>query len=170
MDDFLDEFKSETKKLVADMIEILETIETDFNSRERLKDYGLFVDRILGGASSLGLESEHKEYLDNMAHYAEICKLVAYRGAEIERSQDFYIIVTAILLDATEMLQEFVLALNTDQQKDIKDLLSKTFLERLKIVNQQFSDHTRGSVVVQDDQVPRKTSQEEIDALIDALL
>lgn len=171
MDHLLGEFKSETKKLVADMLEILEGIEEDFSSRKQLEEYGLFVDRIMGGAKSLdaNLAKGGDDRLEKIGNYAGICKLVAYRGANIESNQDFYFIVVGLLMDATEVLATIIKDLNTDNEKDILEVLGATFIDRLKLVNQQFDLHSRGITEIQEDQGPQKATQEEIDALIAAL-
>ncbi len=168
MDEFIVDFKVEAKKLVTDMTDILEGLEGDFSLKEGLNDYGQLVDRILGGAKSLELNSESPRNLQDIGNYAEICKLVAYSGSQISKNEGLYNIVVALLLDATEMLGEMILATDTGEEKNIKELLSTTFLERLKLINQQFDVNTRGSLEISENQ-SKGATQNEIDDLMKAL-
>lgn len=162
MDELLEDFKLETKDLTQDLIEILEEIEGDFSLVKRLEEYGQVVDRIMGGAKSIAIALDDSTYMDNIGNYAEVCKAVGYKGSQIEENEHFYNIVVALLLDATEMLMEFLENLGTDKEKDIKAILNKTFLERLKWVSSQFDKNTRSSVAI----AGGKASQGQIDDLL----
>jgi hypothetical protein len=48
----------------------------------------------------------------------------------------------------------------------VKELLGKTFIERLRVINQQFDEHTRGSTEIIGGHGPKKVTQSEIDALL----
>merc|ERR1711976_794029 len=128
MDELLVEFKSESKDLISELMTILEDLEDDPGKVKDLENYGQIVDRIMGGAKSLAMAVDDSETLNRIRTYAELCKAVGYKGSQIEGNEEFANIVIALLLDATEMLEQMVVTLGTDQQKDIKQHLNQTFL------------------------------------------
>lgn len=145
-DEILDEFKEESKALTEQMIEVLEEIEGDFSQVSRLNDYGGLIDRIMGGAKSLALSYPTEHSIHRIAAYAEICKIVGYRGAQIQDNAEFFNICVALLLDATEMLDKMLDRISDIPNQGIQSLLTTTFLDRLHWVNSKFSETTRASV------------------------
>jgi hypothetical protein len=172
MKEMISEFKDESKSLIEQMITILEEIEGDFNKKVQLENYGQVVDRIMGGAKSLVMAMDtseliEKEKMEKVGSYTELCKIVGYKGSQIESNQEFYNIVVALLLDATEMLDKLVENLGNNLRPNLKEVVSNTFLDRLRWVSQHFPANIRGSVAV--DKGVKKSatqSQEEIDALL----
>ena len=170
MDQLIDDFKEETNNLVTEMMEILEKLEDSFEDHKDLSNFGQLVDRIMGGAKSLELmDSPYSPQLKDIGNYAEICKIVAYRGSQIESNASFFNIVVALLMDATEMLADLIFNLKTESQKEVKEVLTNTFLERLKLINQQFDQSLRGSLDISKDQGPKGATQNEIDELMKSL-
>lgn len=165
MDEIVVDFKEESKELIGQLNQILAECEGNFDKRIRLEEYGQIVDRIMGGSKSLAMVFDDTTHIDKIGSYAELCKLVGYKASQIENNVPFYDIVVGLLMDATEMLEEISNSLATPQEKDIKDLLSKTFLERLQWVSQQFDENTRGTVAI-DQTGKKKTGQSEIDDLL----
>ena len=72
-------------------------------------------------------------------------KLMANKAAQIHNNPQFYFVCVALLLDATETLQEMVTHLDK-QNSSFKNYLSETFLERLKWVSDQFGKDYRETV------------------------
>lgn len=167
MDEIVVEFKDESKKLVDEMLEILEEVDGQFNHRFLLENYGQMVDRIMGGAKNLALAIENSDNIAKIGKYAELCKLVGYKCSQVENEQLFTVAV-ALLLDATEMLQDMVKNLGTSHEVDITSLLNNTFLDRLSWVATKFDESLRGSVAVNKGDVQKK-SQEQIDTLLKQL-
>ena len=165
MDEILVDFKQESIELTESLIAILEDIEMDFSKVERLDEYGQVVDRIMGGAKNVAMFSDNPDYINNIADYAEICKLVGYKGSQIEGNESFFNIVVGLLLDATEMQLEILNALGTEKEKSIKEHLNETFLDRLKWVSNKFDENVRGSLSL-DKKTSTKASQSDIDDLL----
>ena len=147
MDEILEDFKSESKALIADLINILESVEGDFTKVEELEQYGQVVDRIMGGASTVSMTMDDPSEIEKIAKFAELCKKVGYRASQIEKNEDFFHITVALLMDATETMESVVDSLGRER-KNWNEFLSSTFLDRLKFVNSHFSENTRASVAV----------------------
>lgn len=163
------EFKSESKDLVEELIDLLEEAEeTGIQSKVKLDKYGQIVDRIMGSATSLSMTVEDSQYLEKIGHYAEICKIVGYKGSQLENEQ-FFNVVVAMLLDATEMLQQMVKELGTAEERDLKDLLTDTFLDRLRFIDSQFDENLRGTVAAKEEPGEDSSTQAQIDDLLAAL-
>lgn len=174
MSEMISEFKTESKSLMTQMTDILEDLEGDFSKKQKLEDYGQLVDRIMGGAKSLVLilddEPIEKEKMERAGQYAELCKMVGYKGSQIENNPEFYNIVVALLLDATETLDRLIDNLGNNKKSELKEVVTNTFLDRLKWVSQHFPSHVRGSVAVDKGLTKDKAqSQADIDALLKQL-
>ena len=168
MDEILEDFKAESKSLIKDLLEILEDIEGDYSKKQKLEEFGQLVDRIMGGAQSVAMGYDAEHQIHRISKYAELCKLVGYKASQIEKNEQFYNIVIALLLDAVEMLDELVTKLETEEEKNIQEILSKTFLERLQWVSEHFDENMRASVAVTEDE-GQKMSQNQIDDLLKSL-
>lgn len=165
MDELLTEFKAESKGLAEDLVNILEEIEGKFSQYKRLEEFGQIVDRIMGGASSLA-HAINVPQLVQISKYSELCKLVGYKGSQNTSDEQLYTIVVAFLLDAVEMLQIMIDNLGDDHAKPIKELVSNTFLDRLRWIDKRFAAGLRVSVAVKSD---KEQSQDDIDQLLKTL-
>ncbi|OQW48573.1 MAG: hypothetical protein A4S09_04025 [Proteobacteria bacterium SG_bin7] len=164
MDEILVEFKDESKRLVNEMAEILEEVDGQFSHKFLLENYGQLVDRIMGGAKNMATMGLAKgPGVEKIGKYAELCKLVSYKSSQVDNEQLFTISV-ALLLDATEMLQEMINQFGTPQEVDVKSLLNATFLERLTWIATKFDEKLRASVAVNKE--PSRKSQDQIDMLL----
>lgn len=167
-DEILKEFQSESKNLIENLLQILEECEGHFDQVQRLGEYGQKVDRIMGGAQSIGLTiNDPSHFIHKVGDYSAICKAVGYKASQITDNEEFYEICVALLLDATETLNEMVDFLLDEEAKDMKDIVSQTFLDRLNWVSAQFGAEYSASVSVQ--KTEGKMSQEEIDGLLKKL-
>ncbi len=165
--EILKEFQAESKTLVQQMQEILERCEGNISRAQSLEDYGLNVDRIMGGAKSLALEAGADHILNKIGDYAAICKAVGYKSSQIRNNVAFYDICVALLLDGNEVMEAMIDAIAEDENLEIKKLFTGPFLERLKWVSNEFGDNVRASVSIQ--RPAAKLSQVDIDSLIKKL-
>lgn len=167
MDKIVVEFKQESKDLIEQLHEILDEIEGEFSKRHRLDEFGQVVDRILERAKGLELEFDDPTQVKKIGKYAELCKLVGFKASQIEDNEQFYDIVVALLMDATEMLEEITNSLATEDEKSVKQSLSKTFLERLQWVSKQFDQNT--AVSDETESVETEDGQDQVEALLKAM-
>ena len=165
MDELISEFQSESKTLIGQLIELLESIESDYSQYKRLEEYGNIVDRIMGAAKTMAEAMPGlKNSLDSIGQYSELCKTVSYKGSQVSNNESLYNVVVALLLDATEMLQDMVTNIGDHALVDVKKVLSKTFLDRLRWISQQFDENLRSSV-----DIKQKTNQASIEDLLKSL-
>lgn len=163
----LKDFLVESKTLIERMTDILEKCEGDLSQAESLEEYGQNVDRIMGAAKSLGVSVKDPQALiHKIGDYAAICKAVGYKASQIRDNSAFYDVCVALLLDGTEVLGQMLDGVSTGKN-EIKELFSKTFLERLKWVSAQFGAQYRATV---ENKAPKvKMNQSEIDDLMKKL-
>lgn len=167
-DEILVDFQSEANTLLSELLEILETCEEDFSKVQELEGFGQRVDRIMGGAKSLALQYTDPDHLiHRIGDCAAICKIVGYKASQIKDQKNFYDICVALLLDATEMLEQLVAALTDSDSAKGKTLFTPAFVERLRWVSSQFGADVRASVDV--NQGTNKLKQDEIDDLLKKL-
>jgi hypothetical protein len=168
--EILKEFQTESKGLITFTLEILESIEGDYKKVSRLEEYGQTVDRIMGGAKSLALTAGPDHFIHKVGDYAALCKAVGYKASQIKDNPQFYDICVALLLDATEMLQDMIDDIAETDHKNIAEVLTVTFLDRLRWVSSQFSPDVRASVDVNKGAKQTRMSQNDIDDLLAKLL
>jgi len=162
--DIVKDFMLESKGIIQDLVDLLESVEGDFSQVSQLEGYGQKVDRIMGGAKSLALLVPQDHPLHMVADYAALCKAVGYKASQIQGNPQFFDICVALLLDATETLSEWIENLGKDSAEDMKSSLTTTFLERLRWVSNQFGADVRSSVDA--NQKSKKMDQNEIDDLL----
>lgn len=164
--EILNDFYAESKGLIEELIELLESMEGDFSQLETLTIYGNKIDRIMGAAKSIALMAEPDHGLNLISDYTSLCKLVAYKAAERKTNSKLYDVTVALLLDATEALNILMtqLELPLDQ---LKKTISPNFIERVRWVSQQLTkpvEATPGAGVAAD-----ALGQSEIDQLMKKL-
>ena len=161
------DFQNESESLLKSMNEILENCESDFSQVKRLEEYGQSVDRIMGAAKSLAM-ADGSKVLGQVGDYAAFCKAVGYKASQIKDNEQFYGICVAFLMDATEVLENLIGNLETQKTKDMKEIFSKTFIDRLRWISSQFGDEYRATVDVHGGK-QTKMNQNEIDELLKKL-
>jgi chemotaxis protein histidine kinase CheA len=164
--EILKEFQDESKILIEKMTSILEACEGNFDQVQGLEEFGQNVDRIMGAAKSLALMAEPEHLIHKIADYSAICKAVGYKSSQIQDNEQFYDICVALLMDGTEVLQEMIDGLTAEVE--LKEIFTRTFLERLRWVSAEFGSDVRASVDVNKNQ-KGKLSQNEIDDLLKKL-
>lgn len=145
MDKILREFKDESKTLIRELLDILETVENDLSDYRRLDQFGQIVDRIMGAAKSLEAGMADPGIVAEMGQCAELCKRIAYKGSQISDG-DFLQVIIAFLLDATEALGEMLEGIDDLSQKGLADKFSGTFFDRLQWISKQFDKNLRGTL------------------------
>lgn len=147
MDDILVEFSAESKSLLEQMTKSLESVEEDASRLSDLEQFGQLVDRIMGGAKSIALAYPPEHNIHLIAKFCELCKAIGYKGSQTQNNPQLVQVVTALLLDATETLNDIVSDLS-ETQMQVEDVMTKTFLDRLNWVMHHFDPNLRGSVAI----------------------
>ncbi len=88
--EIVEDFVSESKSLIEELVDLLESIEGDFSQVKKLADYGNNVDRIMGGAKSLALMADADHALHMIADYSDLCKAVGYKASQIKDNEQFF--------------------------------------------------------------------------------
>jgi hypothetical protein len=145
MEEILEGFIQESKELVSEMTEILEVVESSPDKCPKLEDYGQRVDRIMGSASVI-LEEHKSQLLSNILVYSQLCKLIGYKCSQLDGRSELAQITVAFLLDATEMLDEFIDSLGIDPEPDVKSFLTNTYKSRLEMIASKFDSNLRSTV------------------------
>ncbi len=153
MDEILVEFKSETKDLVAQMMNILLSVEDSPEEIAQLENYGQLVDRIMGSAQTLALSSPDLLTVEAIGKYSALCKIVGYKGSQIGADTALAPIVLAFLLDATEQLERMV------DRVDVPGVLDQgefddTFKDRLSWIAEKFDQNLRASLKIHSTKSP----------------
>ncbi len=164
--EFLKSFQKESMSLVQELMKILESCETSFRYVKKLADYGQKVDRIMGGAKTLGLMTDEPEHiLNKIGDYTALCKMLSYRAAEIEEDEKLYFLCVAVLLDATEALEQMFKLILVKPAVDFKQIVPQTLMERVKWIAAQIGQlgerNTKNKL--------GKMNQSEIDELVKKL-
>lgn len=160
MDEILTEFTVESKRLLSDMASALEVLEEDPTQVEQFEFFGNYVDRMMGGAKSIAMGYAEDHAIHLIAKFCELCKAIGYKAAQTKNNQMLSQVVTALLLDATETLENMVSGLN-ENSSQIEDVITSTFLDRLNWVLKHFDPNLRGSVAI--------NSQADIDRMLKSL-
>ncbi|MGE0631360.1 MAG: hypothetical protein AB7O96_03060 [Pseudobdellovibrionaceae bacterium] len=166
--EIVDSFYNESKSLVVQLVELLEKVEGDFGQIKRLEVYGQTVDRIMGAAKSIALAFPEGHLIYKIGDVSAICKAVGYQASQIKDNEEFFNVCVALLLDATELLDEMLNSLKAGENSDIKEVVTSAFVNRLKWVSSKFGSEVRASVAAKDP-TQDKMSQGEIDDLLKKL-
>lgn len=159
--DIVKDFAAESKAVLHDLVDLLQNIEGDFSQVQQLGEYTQKLDRIAGGAKSLAFLVPSEHALHMIADYAALCRVVGDKTSQIDGNSQLYDICVALLIDATETLSEGIGALEGGgSAADLRNSFTKTFLERLRWVSNQFATDSKAS---------KKLDQNEIDNLLKKL-
>ncbi|KYG65409.1 hypothetical protein AZI87_12770 [Bdellovibrio bacteriovorus] len=164
--EIVEDFVGESKTLIEELIDLLESIEGDFSQVTKLADYGNNVDRIMGGAKSLAMMVPADHPLHMISDYAALCKAVGYKASQITDNEQFFDICVALLLDATETLESLIDNI-FEEGKTLREKIPQAFIERLRWVSNQFSEEY--SMSVGTGTKDKKLKQSEIDDLLKKL-
>lgn len=136
--DILNDFYQESNIIIKESIELLEEMEGDFSQKPNLKVFGNKIDCIMGTSASIVMMAEPDHGLNLVTDYTSLCKLVAYKAAEIETNEKLYDVTVALLLDAVEALNILIKKIELPMA-ELKQVISPNFIERLRWISEQFS-------------------------------
>lgn len=139
--DILNDFYQESNTIIAESIELLEEMEGDFSQKESLKVFANKIDRIMGASASIAMMAEPDHGLNLVTDYTSLCKVVAYKAAEIKDNTKLYDVTVALLLDAVEALNVLIKKIDLPMA-ELKKVISPNFIERLRWISEQFSKQT----------------------------
>ncbi len=145
MDEILQDFKEESLALIESNLDLLEEIEEDPSRGKELEKFGQQIDRIMGGAKNVYMLNQNQS-VKQVGDYSELCKIVGYKGSQVVKDKEFFAIIVAFLIDATEMMEDIVNRLGTSNETGVKEVATVTFLDRLKWINEKFKAGLRSSV------------------------
>lgn len=143
--EILNEFVIESKAIIKKSNDLLEKVEGEMVQAKLLREYGNYVDRIMGGAKSIAAMAKPGHAVNLVADYAAICKAVGYKASQIDNNEQFFDICVALLQDATENLESLLGNLDKSPEA-LKATISSTFLDRLRWVSNKFSTEFNASV------------------------
>lgn len=164
--EIVEDFVTESKSLIEELIDLLESIEGDFSQIHKLAEYGNNVDRIMGGAKSLALMVPPDHALHMISDYAALCKAVGYKASQIKDNEQFFAVCVALLLDATETLNMLLDSIDKEGAV-LRETIPQAFIDRLRWVSHQFTEAY--SMSVGTGAAPQKMKQTEIDELLQKL-
>lgn len=150
MSEILDLFKQESLSIISKIDVILDDISANPEKNELLEEFGQNIDRIMGAAKNLEVSGELPEIMGRIGEFCQLCKAIGYKGSQVS-SPELTTIVAAFLMDAIDLLNGFILRVETLTQDDVSGLISATFLERLKWMNEKMGDNLRSSVAINKD-------------------
>lgn len=162
--EILNEFIVESKSIIKISTDVLDKVEGKIVQAEHLKEYGNYVDRIMGGAKSIGALARPDHAVNLVADYAALCKAVGYKASQISDNEQFFDICVALLQDATENLESILDNLDKGPE-ELKSSISSTFLDRLRWVSNKFSSEYRASLGTEGPS-GKNLEQNEIDSLM----
>ncbi len=163
MDDVIQYFLNESRGILAEMTGLLHEMDGKPKEIHMLENYGQLMDRVMGGAKTLEMQYQ-SPLLSYITSYSELCKTISYKGSQLKGNPEFGIVIVAFLLDATEMLEELINGLGSEEQYQVKDLLTKTFLSRLQLIGEGFDKNMRGTLPSERD----TAAQNEIDKFLNS--
>ena len=92
----------------------------NFESKEKLNDFAGLIDRIMGSAQSLETYGFDQVEIKKLGSFAELCKQVGYRGANLDNI-NFFNITIAFLFDAVESMSRLVNSIG--QENQVKNII-----------------------------------------------
>jgi hypothetical protein len=167
--ELLRSFIEESKTLALRLDVLLADVESDLANSGKLEEYGNLVDRVMGGAQSLSLQLVNYKPLIFIGDLAALCKAVSYKASQVKNNDSLVEISVALLLDATEVLNEVLEDLSQseiaiiEQNFELKKRFSQHFIDRLKWISSQFAPNLRATVGVSSEKPP---AVNEIDMLL----
>jgi chemotaxis protein histidine kinase CheA len=151
------EFCDESETLLEQCRSNLEDFEDEPSQRPLLEKYGQIIDRMMGAASTLGL--------DELASLCKMGKIIGYKSSQCDQ-QALNEVACGVLFDLTDLLE--ILVTNLKEKKSEHDFDIKSFSSRLQWLAEKFKHIERASCDFQDDEKDAESS-EELDKLISRL-
>jgi chemotaxis protein histidine kinase CheA len=144
MDDILEEFCNDSRKIIAELELILEKLEDSPEQYILLESYGQKIDRIMGAAKSLGY--------DKIGSLSESSKIISYKAAQT-KNINFIKIAVAILFDAVDAINEILENLVEKKTEIIDITRENTVFSRVKFITDRLTHIQRASVAIDDQEL-----------------
>jgi chemotaxis protein histidine kinase CheA len=151
------EFCDESDTLIEQCRDNLENFEDEPTQTPLLEKYGQIIDRMMGAASTLGL--------DEIASLCKMGKIIGYKSSQCDQ-QALNEVACGVLFDLTDLVETLVT--NLREKKDEHDFDVPSFSSRLQWLAEKFKHIERASCDFQDDAQEAQSSQE-LDQLISGL-
>ena len=165
MKDIVDDFCREGKKQIDALNDLLENLEDDLSDKKQLEEFGQVIDRMMGAAKSLEIQS--------VAIFCELGKNIGYKASQINQ-EALISVVVAVLIDAVQILEKLILKLEKGEDLELKEISATAFLTRLQWLNDKFKHIKRSSVAIEGSNSDYETSNvsnvEDKQDLIDDIL
>jgi hypothetical protein len=153
----------ESNELITELNEILEKVESDPTDAAPLASFAQIVDRIMGSSATAAVHLPAAHQIHTITRFAELCKLIGYKASHMTGNVGLISVVTAFLMDAVDSLQTLVKITIAGENRDLNQIITKTFLERLQMLATKFdavSEHLPSTLE------GANSSQSEIDNLL----
>lgn len=157
MKEVVDDFCQESRKILAELEDILDDFEDDTTQTALLEKYGQSVDRIMGAAKTVGA--------DKVGLYAELGKTIGYKSSQVKDNDQLIDIVVSTLFDTNEYIGKMIEHIDKNRNEDISGVNLDAFSSRLKWLAGKFDHINRSSVAVNDE----TKDQNDIDDLLKQL-
>lgn len=171
--EIIEEFVTESQGLIDELKSLLEEADGNPSLAGHLEQYGQRVDRIMGSAQSLAQTFaegwDGAPLLNQMGDYAAICKSVGYKASQIRDNEHFFNVCVAFLIDSTDLLEKLLLRIKKNEITTVGEILTKTLIDRLRWINEQFRENVRATVGSTSAETNAKLSRNEIDDLLKKL-
>ncbi|MBX3019201.1 MAG: hypothetical protein KF767_15045 [Bdellovibrionaceae bacterium] len=162
----MNEFRGRAQPLIVQMTGILEEVEGQLPSAARLTEFARIIDLIHQTSRTLGQGADNLMHpIHRIGDYALICRAVAQQTAEITENQTLFDTAVALLMDATEVLNEMVEMKGEGKEDPVRKFLNQKLVERLQWLNYQFRGMIPKSKIPED----KKLNQGDIDDLLKKL-
>lgn len=143
--EIVDDFVEESKDILTEALTLLEKIETQPKLAKELQAYGNCIDRLMGGARTVAMGVDKDHALHMVADYSEVCKALGYKASQINAKDAFFKICVAVLIDATEILQELIKNIHCSTA-ELKKRFPQEFINRVQLVSEHFSGNAPTTV------------------------
>jgi chemotaxis protein histidine kinase CheA len=159
MKEVVDDFCSESEELFNQCVDFLEQYEDDNSKMNLLEKFGQTIDRVMGAAKSLGLNT--------MGTYCELGKTISYKASQ-SMDKALLEIVVAVLFDTMDILEEMNDNVLKSKEEKAHNVNLEKFATRLHWLADKFADIERASVSI-DTSENKLTDQSDIDKLLSDL-
>jgi len=162
MKEIVDGFCEESLELLDQLEETLDELEDDPTNSELLEKFGQVIDRMMGGAKSIGA--------DEIATFSELGKVIGYKSSQVN-DPPLLAVVVAILFDAVDLIRKMVIKIQTKESDGLQNLNTEAFGTRLRWLSEKFKNIERASVsyTEQDAENAEELDQSSIDDLMASL-
>ena len=149
------EFCNESNVLIEQCRGHLQEFEDDPTQTPLLEKYGQIIDRMMGAASTMGL--------DELASLCKMGKIIGYKSSQCDQ-QALNEVACGVLFDLTDLVETLVS--NLREKKTEHDFDVPSFSSRLQWLAGKFKHIERASCDFEEDEAQ---SSEELDKLISQL-